>query len=171
MPLFERAGLRLKLHADLKPVLWGKLLLNLNNPVNALSGLPLRAQLLDAGYRRCLAALQDEALTVLDAAGIAPAQVGAAPPRKVPMLLRLPTPLFRLVASRMLRIDAKARSSMADDLALGRTTEIDALCGEVVRLARSAGAQAPRNAKMVELLGRSQPGTLTGRELRSMLDA
>src|SRR4051812_23516142 len=52
---FERAGLPLELHADMRPVQWGKLLLNLNNPVNALSGLPLRDELLDAGYRRCLA--------------------------------------------------------------------------------------------------------------------
>ena len=52
----------------------------------------------------------------------------------------------------MLKIDAKARSSMADDLALGRRTEVDALCGEVVRLAQAHGMQAPRNAKMVELL-------------------
>ena len=53
---------------------------------------------------------------------------------------------------RMLRIDAKARSSMADDLALGRRTEIDAFCGEVVRLAQANGLAAPRNAKMVALL-------------------
>lgn len=171
LPLFEHAGLRIKLHADMKPVLWGKLLLNLNNPVNALSGLPLRDQLLDAGYRRCLAALQDEALAVLDAAGIVPAQIGAAPPRQMARLLRLPNLLFRLVAARMLRIDAKARSSMADDLALGRPTEIDALCGEVVRLARSVGAPAPRNQTMVELLSRPRPGTLPSRELLVLLRA
>lgn len=49
----------------------------------------------------------------------------------------------------MLRIDPKARSSMADDLALGRATEIDALCGEVVRLAQSIGSCAPLNEAMV----------------------
>jgi 2-dehydropantoate 2-reductase len=171
LPQFERAGLKIRLHADLKPVLWGKLLLNLNNPVNALSGLPLRSQLLDAGYRRCLAALQDEALGVLDAAGIVPAQIGAAPPRKMPVLLRLPTPVFRLVASRMLRIDAQARSSMADDVALGRPTEIDALCGEVVRLARSIGIDAPRNARMVGLLSAARPQTVPSRQLWRLLQA
>ena len=46
--LFDAAGVPLTLHADLAPLQWGKLLLNLNNPVNALSGLPLRAQLLAA---------------------------------------------------------------------------------------------------------------------------
>ncbi|SCK52025.1 2-dehydropantoate 2-reductase [Variovorax sp. HW608] len=150
--VFERAGVPIDLHADLLPVQWGKLLMNLNNPVNALSGLALREELLQRDYRRCLAALMDEALAALAKAGIAPAQLAAVPAHKLPGILRLPTPLFRMVAARMLRIDAKARSSMADDLALGRRTEIDALCGEVVRLARKHGGEAPRNAKMVELL-------------------
>lgn len=149
---FARQGLSLQLHTDLRPVQWGKLLLNLNNPVNALSGQPLRAQLMERGYRRCLAALQEEALGLLRAAGVQPAQVAAVPPRRLPALLRLPSPLFRLVAARMLRIDAKARSSMADDLALGRATEIDALCGEVTRLAASLGRSAPLNTRMCELV-------------------
>jgi len=152
LPVFERAGVPLDLRADLLAIQWGKLLLNLNNPVNALSGLPLRDELLQRGYRRCLAALMDEAMAALDAAGIAPAQLAAVPARRLPTMLRLPTWLFRIVAARMLRIDAKARSSMADDLALGRRTEIDAFCGEVVRLAQANGLAAPRNAKMVALL-------------------
>lgn len=152
LPVFERAGVPLDLHADLLPVQWGKLLLNLNNPVNALSGLPLRAELMQRGYRRCFAALIDEALGVLHVAGIAPAQVAAVPAQRLSGLLRLPDWLFRIVAARMLRIDAKARSSMADDLALGRRTEIDALSGEVVRLAQEHGLSAPRNARMVALL-------------------
>jgi 2-dehydropantoate 2-reductase len=150
--LFRAAGLDLHLHADMRSVQWGKLLLNLNNPVNALSGLPLKRQLLDRELRRCTAALIDEALGVLKAAGIAPAQVTPVRPAVLPSLMRLPTLLFRMVAARSLRIDAKARSSMADDLALGRATEVDALCGEVVNLARSVGRQAPRNARMVALV-------------------
>jgi len=108
--------------------------------------------LLERDYRRCFAALIDETLAVLARAGIEPAQLGALPAARIPPILRLPTPLFRLVAARMLRIDAKARSSMADDLALGRSTEIDVLSGEVVRLAQSHGMQAPLNARMVELV-------------------
>ncbi len=170
--VFERAGVPIDLHADLAPVQWGKLLLNLNNPVNALSGLPLREQLLQRGYRRCLATLMDEALEALSWAGIAPAQLAAVPARRLPAILRLPTPLFRLVAARMLRIDAKARSSMADDLALGRLTEIGALCGEVVRLAAGNGARAPRNAKMVELLEAwpKQPQHMSAEQLQAALD-
>ncbi|RYY96554.1 MAG: 2-dehydropantoate 2-reductase, partial [Comamonadaceae bacterium] len=157
LPVFERAGVPLDLRTDLPAIQWGKLLLNLNNPVNALSGLPLRDELLQRGYRRCLAALIDEAIAALDAAGIAPAQLAAVPARRLPAVLRLPTWLFRIVAARMLRIDAKARSSMADDLALGRRTEVDAFCGEVVRLAQAHGLTAPRNARMVALLDGGWP--------------
>jgi 2-dehydropantoate 2-reductase len=170
-PVFERAGVPLDLHADLLPVQWGKLLLNLNNPVNALSGLPLREELQDRGYRLCFAALIDEALAVLARAGITPAQVAAVPTKKLLTILRLQDWIFRIVAARMLKIDAKARSSMADDLALGRRTEIDALSGEVVRLARAHGGSAPLNAKMVELLEASpqHPQRWTARQLRKAL--
>jgi len=149
---FSDQGLGLKLLPDLGAVQWGKLLINLNNPVNALSGQPLRAELLQRDYRRCFAALQAEALDLLEAAKIPVAQMAPVPPRVLIRLLRLPTPLFRLIAARMLKIDAKARSSMADDLALGRLTEIDALCGEVVRLAQRLGRQAPINARMLDLV-------------------
>jgi 2-dehydropantoate 2-reductase len=147
--VFASAGIPLALHADLKPIQWGKLLLNLNNPVNALSGLPLLAQLLDAGHRRQFAAVVQEALGVLKAAGITPARLTPMPWPLFVRVLRLPTPLFRRIAARMLRIDPQARSSMADDLALGRATEIDALSGEVVRLAASVGVRAPLNEAMV----------------------
>jgi len=171
-PAFAQAGLPIDLHADLRPVQWGKLLLNLNNPVNALSGLPLRDELLDAGYRRCLAALIEEALVVLRRAGIAPV-LAAIKPRLLPPLLRLPTPLFRLAAARMLKIDPQARSSMADDLALGRPTEIDALCGAVVELAREVGLRAECNARMVALMRAApnapQRGRLSAAELRAAL--
>jgi 2-dehydropantoate 2-reductase len=152
-------------------VLWGKLLLNLNNPVNALSGRPLRAPLLDRSHRRVLAALQDEALRWLDAAGIAPARLTPLPARRVPALLRLPTPLFRLVAARTLRIDERARSSMADDLRRGRATEVDLLCGEVVRLATSLGGAAPLNARIAALVNDwpRQPRDWHGRALATAI--
>jgi len=171
LAVFDRAGVPIDRYDDMLPVQWGKLLLNLNNPVNALSGLPLREQLLERGYRRCLAALMDEALDAVSWANIVPAKLASVSPRRMPAILRLPTPLFRLVAARMLRIDAMARSSMADDLALGRRTEIDALCGEVVRLAKSNGASAPLNEKMVELMEAwpERPEHLSAQELQSKL--
>lgn len=146
------AGLTTELADDMRAVQWGKLLLNLNNPVNALSDLPLREQLLDHDFRKVLAALQTEALMVLGGAGIVPAKVSSAPPRALPYLLRLPNWLFTRAAARMLRIDASARSSMWDDFQHGRATEIDDFCGAVVRMATKHGMQAPYNAAICQLI-------------------
>ncbi len=157
VPVFAQAGVPLALVPDIKAVQWGKLLINLNNPVNALSRLPLQGEFMHAGWRRCFAGLMEEGLEVLEAAGIQPAQFGALPQRRLMALLRLPDEQFATVGAPLLRIDPQARSSMADDLALGRRTEVDMLCGEVVRLARRHGVQAPRNARMVELLDGGWP--------------
>jgi 2-dehydropantoate 2-reductase len=170
-PVFAAAGAALQLHADLAPLQWGKLLLNLNNPINALSGLPLRDELLQRDYRACLAALIDEALGVLRVAGIRPQRLAPLPPAWLPAVLRLPTPLFRALAARMLRIDARARSSMADDLARGRPTEIDAICGEVMRLARTHGTPAPLCERISALVDAwpGEPRPRSGAELRAAL--
>lgn len=159
---FERAGLALSLQQQMLRVLWGKLLLNLNNPINALSGLPLKAQLSLRSYRRCLALAQREALAWYARAGIRPARVTAVPPQWLPGLLDTPDGLFVRAARRMLAMDPLARSSMWEDLQAGRPTEIDWINGEVVRLAESLGGQAPVNQQLVALIraaeqGQSQP--------------
>ena len=158
---FANAGLPLTQHDEILPVQWAKLLLNLNNPVNALSDLPLRDELAQRAYRRCFAAAQVETLGLLKKAGITPAQVTALPPHRLPALLRLPDFLFKRLASKMLAIDPHARTSMWEDLQAGRRTEIDYLNGEVVRLAESLGRRAPVNAKLVELIRGVESGRST----------
>ncbi len=173
--VFNSTQLQLKLVPDLKPVQWGKLLINLNNPVNALSGLTLLQEFSDWYFRRCLAALIEEAMQVLRQAQVPYAQVLAVPPEKFIRVLRLPNFLFKWVGKKMLQIDPKASSSMADDFALGRTTEIESLCGEVVRLAQNNGLQAPRNAAMVRLVQAhtaqgAGPGKWSGKALLKALN-
>lgn len=170
VPLLVAAGLATELVDDMRAVQWGKLLLNLNNPINALSDLPLRAQLLDRDFRRILAALQTEALDAMTRADIEPAKVTSAPPRALPQLLKLPNWLFTRLAARMLRMDASARSSMWDDLQQGRSTEIDDLCGAVVRLAAQNGTEAPGNAAICQLIKAHTKGQRwTGLALRKAL--
>ncbi len=156
--VFIAAGLDAIECNDMKSVQWGKLLLNLNNPVNALSDLPLRDQLMQRDYRMVLAALQTETLATLRSFGIRPAKVSSAPPTLLPHILRLPDWLFAKVAARMLRIDPSARSSMWDDLQQRRVTEIDDLCGAVVRLAGRTGGVAALNAAMCALVQAHRPG-------------
>ena len=158
-PLFAAASLPLLQRDDFVAVQWGKLLLNLNNSINALSNLPLKTQLSQRAYRRCLALLVDEALMALARAGIAPAQVTRIAPRRLPLLLRLPDFLFTRIAAQLLRIDPEARSSMADDLQAGRLTEIDYLNGAVFALAAAHGGDAPANRRMVGLVRQAESGS------------
>ncbi|HEY1014567.1 MAG TPA: 2-dehydropantoate 2-reductase [Herpetosiphonaceae bacterium] len=155
---FRRAGLEAGASDHIEGVLWGKLLLNLNNPINALAGLPLRDELSQAGYRRVLAAAMAEALGLLRAAGIRPAGAAGAPPALVPAILRLPDPLFQRVARRMLAIDPQARSSMWEDIQRGRTTEIDYINGEVALLAEALERPAPVNRRLIELIKALEAG-------------
>ncbi|PYC65907.1 2-dehydropantoate 2-reductase [Streptomyces tateyamensis] len=149
-------GLRVAAHPDMPGVQAAKLVMNLNNAINALSDLPLREQLGRRAYRVCLARCQREALAAFRAAGIRPVQLGAVPPARMPLLLGLPDPLFRRLAGAALRIDAKARSSMWEDLQRGRPTEVDSLQGEVVALAERHGLRAPACARLVELVHQAE---------------
>ena len=139
-------------HADMTGVLWGKLVLNLNNALNALSDLPLAQELGDRRWRLLLATQIDEALAVLKAADVRPARVEGVPPGAIPSILRLPNVLFRLVARRMLAIDPQARSSMWEDLRLRRPTEIDHLQGAILMLADKAGVAAPLTERILRLI-------------------
>jgi 2-dehydropantoate 2-reductase len=157
-------GVHVTTRADMPAVLWGKLLLNLNNAINALSGLPLVTQLGDREWRRVLAAQVQEALAVLAAARIEPARLDKVPPKLIPMILQLPDPVFRLLARRMLAIDPEARSSMWDDLQRRRPTEVDYLQGAIIALGEKTGTPTPvahhitKLIKAAEAAGRGSPG-------------
>ena len=171
--LAERIGKgsgRLHLSDDMVGVAWGKLLINLNNAVNALSGKTLLEQLSDRNYRRVVAASQVEALEILKAAGITPAKTGPIAPHLMPHVIGAPDFIFRQMVLKRQKIDARARSSMADDFAARRPTEIDYLNGEVVRLARSLGRPAPVNEEIVSLVRQAEAGverTWSAAELRA----
>jgi 2-dehydropantoate 2-reductase len=148
----------LHLAEDMSAVLWGKLLINLNNAVNALSGRTLIEQLRDRDYRRVLAGSMREALGLLHRAGIRPAKVGPVAPRLLPKVVGSPYWLFNNLFLKLQKIDAKARSSMGDDIAAGRRTEIDYLNGELVRLAERLGIDAPINRRLVALIRKAEDG-------------
>lgn len=172
--VFARAGLTLRRHPDLLPVQWAKLLLNLNNPINALSGRPLREELADRDYRRCLALTQGEALAAMKRARIRPARLTPLPPELMARVLTVPDAIFTRVAAKVLAVDPEARSSMADDLALGRKTEISWLCGEIVSLGAMVGLPTPVNQRLIELIVAAEHGdrrTWTGPELLDQLRA
>jgi len=172
--LLTMAGFDVRSVRNIKPLQWAKLVMNLNNAVSALSDLPLRELLASRDYRRILADLIAEALQVLQRAGIRPAQLGAVPVQWFPFVLRLPDAVFQLLARAQLKVDPQARSSMWEDLAFGRPTEVDYLNGEIVRLAESHGIDAPMNRRMVALVHDAEakkdgPSCMSAESLRKAL--
>ena len=148
----------LRLSNDMLGLAWGKLLINLNNAVNALSGRTLLEQLRERDYRLVLAASQREGLRLLRRAGIRPGRLGPVPPRLLPFVIGSPDWLFNNVFLKAWKIDERARSSMADDLAAARKTEVDYLNGELVALAERIGTNAPVNRAIVSLVRWAETG-------------
>lgn len=163
-PELDVPGLPVDESTDMDAVLWGKLLINLNNALNALCGLPLAQELGSRPWRVLLARQQWEGLRALKRAGIKPAAFSTVPPRLLPWILCLPDALFRVVARRMLAIDPLARSSMWEDLERRRPTEIGRLQGAVIDLAERHGLDAPVNRRVRDLIqaaeaaGQGSPG-------------
>ncbi|MEP3889212.1 MAG: 2-dehydropantoate 2-reductase [Hellea sp.] len=147
--LFASAGQVLVISENILAVQWGKLLVNLNNALNTLTGGTLREGLLQRDYRKSLALVVEEGLGVARGTGIEPAAFGKADASKMIKVLRLPNVIYKSIMSKIVKIDAAARSSMLDDLEMGRAPEIDYLQGEIVRLAEKTGQSAPYNAAIL----------------------
>ena len=143
---------------EINAVQRGKLVMNLTNALNALSGLTLREMLLSRSWRRVMAAQMREALGVFLANGLAVRIPAPAPNWLVPHILRLPDWAFERVAKQMLTVDEEARTSMVFDLAAGKKTEVDALQGEVIRLGAAAGVPTPIAAQVKALVEQAEAG-------------
>jgi 2-dehydropantoate 2-reductase len=148
----------LKLSDQMLGLAWGKLLINLNNAVNALSGRTLIEELKSRDCRRVFAASMREGLDLLKRAEIEPVAAGPVPLTRLSRIIDSPDWLFNRFFLKRWKIDAKARSSMADDLAAGRRTEVDYINGELVRLAERLQRSAPINGRIVDLIRKSEAG-------------
>jgi 2-dehydropantoate 2-reductase len=165
-------GLKIRSSDNIDGVQWGKLLVNLNNALNALGDLPLRRQLAQRSWRMLFADQMAEGLAAIRAEGIAPVSSTPIPASWTPPLLRLPDAIFEVLLGRTMKIDPEARSSMWEDLQRGRRTEIDYLQGVITGIADRRGLQVPLSRRVVALIkqaeaaGRGSPG-LTPEQIRS----
>lgn len=155
---FRESSLDLSLYQDIQPVVYGKLLLNLNNAINALSDMPLKEQLENRSLRLLLAATMREYLAVCKLRKQNLVISAPIPPSLLPALLSLPNFLFKRAAKSMLEIDPLARSSMWEDIQAGKKTEIRFLNGMVVSLAKEAGMACPTNERVCRLIEKLENG-------------
>jgi 2-dehydropantoate 2-reductase len=165
-------GLAMRGTDNIAGVQWGKLLVNLNNAINALSGLPLREQLARRDWRALFADQIAEGLTAVRAEGIRPVSPTPLPLSWTPHLLRLPDALFAIALAPAMKIDPQARSSMWEDLQRHRRTEIDYLQGVITGIAERRGLKAPLSHRIVALIRDAEAASkgsprLTAEQIRS----
>ena len=150
--LLSVPGLKMRPTRDIAGVQWGKLLVNLNNALNALADLPLRQQLAQRPWRMLFAEQIAEGLAAIRAESITPISSTPVPVSWTPHLLRLPDALFNMILGRTMKIDPEARSSMWEDLQRGRRTEIDYLQGVITAIADRRGLEVPLSRRIVALI-------------------
>ncbi|WP_407167377.1 2-dehydropantoate 2-reductase [Bradyrhizobium sp. ORS 111] len=164
--------LAIRATSDIAGVQWGKLIVNLNNALNALSDIPLRQQLAQHDWRRLFADQMAEGMAAVRAEGIRPVSPTPLPSSWMPPLLRLPDALFMMLLGRTMKIDPEARSSMWEDLQRGRRTEIDYLQGVITAIADRRGLEVPLSRRVIQLIrraeadGKGSPG-LTPEQIRA----
>ena len=151
-------GLAIRTTDDIDGVQWGKLIVNLNNALNALSDIPLRQQLAQRNWRRLFADQMAEGLAAVRAEGIAPVSPTPLPSSWMPPLLRLPDAIFEMLLGRTMKIDPEARSSMWEDLQRGRRTEIDYLQGVITAIADRRGLSVPLSRRIIDLVRQAEAG-------------
>jgi 2-dehydropantoate 2-reductase len=136
---FDRAGVGCRLETDVRTELWIKLVMNCAfNAISALgSGATYGRMLAEPAIRELMREVISECVSVgrAERVGIpeAEAQFDA--------------------AMRLGEAMRTATSSTAQDIDLGRPTEIDSLNGYVARRARALGLQAPVNQALAALVG------------------
>lgn len=150
--LLTKASIPFQMVDQIYPIMWGKLLLNLNNAINALSGLSIKDELSYKCYRRVLANCLEEALDVYDKAGIVAKTPIRIPIEWVPNLLKMPDKLFNVFSKTILGLDSNSFSSMWQDLKAHKKTEIDYINGEFLRLADQFNVPVPTIRHLYDLV-------------------
>ncbi|MBS1860261.1 MAG: ketopantoate reductase family protein [Actinobacteria bacterium] len=146
--------------ADVRANLWSKLTWNcMMNPLCAVSGLGQGELWTNAGTRRLTLAVGREAMRVAAAQGIelAPLDFFGV---DLPRLLGAGAAQRRAEAEtvEIYRAQMGKTTSMSQDVAHGRATEIDAINGHVVGIADRLGLEAPLNRRVVELVHAAERG-------------
>jgi 2-dehydropantoate 2-reductase len=160
-PLAEaiaRGGLPCETTRDVAADLWAKLLYNaVLNPPGALLGVPYGELGASPHLRELLDALARETFSAMRAAGQRTHWASA-------------SDWLETFYAKLLPPTAPHESSMLQDLRAGRRTEIDAITGEVVRLAEVHGVDVPVSRAMLALVrfaeerqrGRHAPDGVSG---------
>jgi 2-dehydropantoate 2-reductase len=134
--LFNHCGLETEVAPDVDPLVWGKLAVNAGiNPLTALLRAPNGALVESTWAREIMRAAADEVAALAAAQGIP-----------------LPFESAAEHCEEVARLTAHNRSSMLQDALRGVETEIEAICGAVVRKGEELGVPTPVNAALYRMV-------------------
>ncbi len=172
LDLFDLSGMEVK-RAQGEADAWGKLLLNLANAVCALTHSSAKDLLTLPDLRAIYAAVLDEAVALIEHAGIAYRLPMPLPYKLFRQLILHGGPLPWWIARLRNGLQEGSYPSMVADIERGRSTEVNQLNGEIVNLGRAQRRPSPVNAEIVALVqgleGKLPPPYLTPAELRERL--
>jgi 2-dehydropantoate 2-reductase len=134
---------------------WLKLIVNLNNALPALTNLAVHEVLAEPYLRQLAVQLMREGLRVVNQANIHLESLPEASTTLIQLLARLPVQLAGgLLAARARRLATAGPLlvSTLQSLRRGRSTEIDYLNGEIVRVGHEHNVPTPLNATIVEMV-------------------
>lgn len=136
----NEAGIPCSYTEEIEKYLWAKLLYSCAlNPLSAI-------------HRVHYGALAETPETRIIIEGIIREIFAVAKARGVSMFWEQPEDFLNLFYTKLLPDTYQHRSSMLQDIERGRNTEIDSLCGMVVKYGKICGVDTPLNKKMVELI-------------------
>lgn len=140
--LLRQAGFEADVADDVDSLVWGKLVINTGiNPLTAVLNVP-------NGYL----AENEDARTVMMAAAQETAAVAAM------QGIRLPYPDVGERVLAVAQATAPNRSSMLQDLDRGSKTEIDAICGAVVKMGEKVGVKTAVNQQLLAWIKQIESG-------------
>lgn len=144
-------GFDIKL-ADGDEAVWGKLLINLSSAICALTRATFKDLLQDPHLRAIYVSALDEAISTMNAAGIAWKLPLIVPSGMYRWMLNYAAPLPWWFAKYRNGVGEGAYPSMVADVNAGRLTEVQELNGEIVRLGKQTGIATPINARLLALI-------------------
>lgn len=170
--LFNNSGMEVK-RANGEAVAWGKLLLNLANAVCAITHTTAKDLLTVRDLRAIYAAVLDEAVGLIEHAGISYQLPMPLPYKLFRQIILHGGPLPWWIARVRNGLQEGSYPSMVADVAGGRATEVNQLNGEIVSLGRAQKLHTPINSGIVDLVraleGKLPPPYLKPAELRARL--
>ena len=143
---------------DIRGAHWTKLIMNLNNAVMAVTGLPMQECSQYSQIRKFNINLMKEGFKVMKQAGIKLAPAPGIPLSLMKTMVWIPLPISSFVLKSKIKSYGKlpVLGSTLQSIKRGKNTEIDYLNGEIVKLGKKNGIPTPFNLLIVELVHQTE---------------